>query len=190
VSCVLIVVGVAEEADGIRAALDALDEDVVIFGELNVRSIEDGGGVFVEDDFDEVVEGAGVGAGDVAQDGLGGPGRIDIGPGFGGGENQGELFEGHVGDEVILSWRQRRRGHRCLRGTRPARGRWPGRPRLHLSLDGAGSVGNIGLTGDAEALEASARADGVDGDIAAKAFVLRSGWRWLQPGGRRWSCQR
>ena len=35
-------VGIAEVADGVGAAFDALDEDVVVFGELDVGGVEDG----------------------------------------------------------------------------------------------------------------------------------------------------
>ena len=39
---VLVEVGKAEVADGVRAAFDALDQDVVVFGELDVLGGEDG----------------------------------------------------------------------------------------------------------------------------------------------------
>ena len=80
---VLLEVGVAEVADGVFVAADALDEDVVILGELEVAGARGwlfafalfGGGILdedrVHDGFDEVVEGAGVGAGAEALDRLG-----------------------------------------------------------------------------------------------------------------------
>ncbi len=154
---VLDVVGVAVETDGIGASDDALDEDVVVFGELGVGSIEDWFLIFFEDDFDEVVEGTGVGAWDVAQDVLVGPLGADIGPGFGCGEDGSQLFEGDVGDEVILAGDADSDGIGADTELDGGAGGGESSTRLDLGgLDRAGSVGDVGLTGDAEAFEAGA----------------------------------
>ena len=58
----------------------------------------------VHDGFDEVVEGAGVGAWAEAQDVFGGPLGADFAPlGDFVGEDLGELFLGDIGEEVILA---------------------------------------------------------------------------------------
>ena len=45
---------------------DTLYQDVIVLRELGVTGIEDGLFIFIEDDLDEVVEGARVDSGDVA----------------------------------------------------------------------------------------------------------------------------
>ena len=54
------------------------------------------------DGFDEVVKGAGVGAGDEALDGFGGPLGADIRPFGGGGEDLGQFGQGDISEEVVL----------------------------------------------------------------------------------------
>ena len=58
--------------------------------------------IFVKDLFHEVIEGTGIGAGDVAQNRFGWPGSIDISPSFGCGEDGGQLFDGDIGQEIIF----------------------------------------------------------------------------------------
>ena len=158
---VFLKISVAEISDGIGAAFDALDEDIVIFRELGVGSVENGFFAFGEirlaigievgrthDGFDEVVEGTRVGAGAEAQDRLSGPLRADIGPVGSGREDRGQFFLGHIGDEVIFAadndcqcvntdLELDRRASRCQCATA-----------LDLAvLDGAGGVGDVGLAG-------------------------------------------
>jgi DNA-binding response OmpR family regulator len=60
--------------------------------------------------FDEVVEGAGVGAGAEALDGLRRPFGAYIRPLLSGGEDQGKLIFGEIGDEVVLAGDDHRQG--------------------------------------------------------------------------------
>ena len=114
------------------------------------------------DGFDEVVEGAGVGAGAEAQDGLVGPLGADIRPVGGGGVDRSQLFEGHVGGEVILA-----ADHDCQRIDADLefdRGTSRANACTGFDLgvpDGAGGVGDVSLASYAEAFDASAGTDRV-----------------------------
>ena len=171
---ILGVVSVAEEPDRIGTAQDTLNKHVVILGEVELGSVQDRLFVLIEDLFDEIVEGSRVGARDVAHDGLSRPIGVDICPGLSSRKDSGKFVDCYILDKVVLlanSDCQSIGADAELDGC-AAEG---GAGFNFAVFNGAGSVGDIGLTGLAEALEAATRADGVDGDLTSETFVLEAG---------------
>jgi len=174
-------VGEAEVADGIGAASDALNQDIVIFGELDAFGSQDGGfaGVGViavgggHHSFDEVIEGSGVGAGAEALDGFSGEGRVEVSPGDCGGESQGDLFDGQILNEVVLGGDDHRQGVGADAELDGSAADGCAVSDLFV-LDRATGVGDIGLASFAEALEARPGANAVDGDLSGIAFAFEA----------------
>jgi hypothetical protein len=117
---VLVVIGIAEEADGVGAADDTLDEDVIVFAQLGFRSGEDG---------------------------FSGPLGAHIHPGLSRAEDKGQLFEGDIRDEIVLL--ADGDGYGVGADTELNRFTADGLAGIDFAvLDGAGSVGDVGVAGD------------------------------------------
>jgi hypothetical protein len=109
-----------EVADGVGAADDTLDEDVIVFAQLGFRSGEDG---------------------------FSGPLGAHIHPGLSRAEDKGQLFEGDIRDEIVLL--ADGDGYGVGADTELNRFTADGLAGIDFAvLDGAGSVGDVGLAGD------------------------------------------
>ena len=84
----------------------------------------------------------------------------------GGREDLGQFGQGHIGEEVFSALTTTARASMPTWNSTGVAADGLAQDSTSLSLMLAGGIGDVGLTGYAEALEAGAGADGVDGDVA------------------------